>query len=372
MASKIPISQPPAPDEVEVSLFGPGIGESVVIHLGLGEWIIIDSCVDSRTRTAAPLEYLRRLNVDVKTAVKLLVVTHWHNDHMLGASQIFEAAESATIVCSGALQIHEFAELIAASTRERLGELELPEFARILEILKSRTGARKVSVGPIWAVEGRLLYSRGASATCGFAEIHSLSPSDSAMTLAHREFARYLPKYKEAQLTPVSLSPNNVAVVLWVKVGDARILLGSDLEESNNPGLGWRAILNSSVRDTLPAHVFKIPHHGSDTAHSDDVWKKMLIAAPVVVLTPFLRGSKALPSSSDVERILSKTPNAYATAKSGGRAAPRRDRAVERLVGGRLRAMNGAMGHIRVRWSSVGATGSAQTDLFSGATQLSG
>ncbi len=107
---------------------------------------------------------------------------------------------------------------------------------------------------PIWAVEGRLLYSRAASATCGFAEVHSQSPSDSAMTLAHREFARYLPKYKEAQLTPVSLSPNNVAMVLWVKVGDARILLGSDLEESNNPGLGWRAIVNSNVRDTMPAH----------------------------------------------------------------------------------------------------------------------
>jgi glyoxylase-like metal-dependent hydrolase (beta-lactamase superfamily II) len=132
LASKIPLEQPPAPDEIEVSLFGPGIGESIVVHLGLGEWMVVDSCLDSARREAAPLRYLCKIGVDVRNAVKLLVITQWHNDHILGASEVFDAAESATIVCSGALQNRELYELIAASAHERLGELETLEFARIL------------------------------------------------------------------------------------------------------------------------------------------------------------------------------------------------------------------------------------------------
>jgi len=38
------------PDELEVSVFGPGYGESLAIHLGLGSWIIIDSCRHNQTR----------------------------------------------------------------------------------------------------------------------------------------------------------------------------------------------------------------------------------------------------------------------------------------------------------------------------------
>jgi beta-lactamase superfamily II metal-dependent hydrolase len=371
LASRTPLEEPPDPDEVEVFVFGPGIGESVVIHLGLGEWIVIDSCIDSRTREAAALQYLGRLGVDVRQALKLVVVTHWHNDHMLGASKVFEAAESAAMVCSGALKTPEFAQLIAASDRERLGELEVPEFAKILEILRARKrGARAASVGPIWAVEGRVLYTRASTPECGTAEVLSLSPSDGAMTLAHREFARYLPKYNEAQLTLVALSPNNVAVVLWVKVGNARILLGSDLEESPSPTLGWHAIINSKVRDTSLGHMLKIPHHGSVTGHNNDVWNEMLMPSPVVALTPFLRGRTPLPSESDIARIKARTPNAYATSRPGGWRPLRREPTVERLLGRRLRAMTGDLGHVRVRWSSRQSSPVPAVDLFSGATRL--
>ncbi len=36
----------PEPDEIEVSLIGPGYGESVLVHLGDGEWVVADSCVE--------------------------------------------------------------------------------------------------------------------------------------------------------------------------------------------------------------------------------------------------------------------------------------------------------------------------------------
>ena len=36
----------PSAREIEVSLFGPGYGECVLVHLGEGQWMIVDSCVE--------------------------------------------------------------------------------------------------------------------------------------------------------------------------------------------------------------------------------------------------------------------------------------------------------------------------------------
>ena len=38
---------PPSPDELEISLFGPGRGECVVVHLGNNDWLVVDSCLDN-------------------------------------------------------------------------------------------------------------------------------------------------------------------------------------------------------------------------------------------------------------------------------------------------------------------------------------
>src|SRR4051812_1212421 len=106
---------PPEPDELEVSLFGPGVGECVVVHIGAGEWLVVDSCIDPSTRKPVALDYLTAMNVDVSRMVKLVVVTHWHDDHMRGVSALFSRAESAKFVCSSVLQVEEFQTVIAAS-----------------------------------------------------------------------------------------------------------------------------------------------------------------------------------------------------------------------------------------------------------------
>lgn len=44
---------PPAADEIEFSLFGPGYGEAVAVHLGDGTWLLIDSCIDPDSTTTS-------------------------------------------------------------------------------------------------------------------------------------------------------------------------------------------------------------------------------------------------------------------------------------------------------------------------------
>jgi glyoxylase-like metal-dependent hydrolase (beta-lactamase superfamily II) len=78
------VNRAPDPDQFEVSVLGPGYGEAIVVHLGNGEWLTVDSCIDSRTREVAPMAYLRGLGVNLATQVRLVVTSHWHDDHVAG------------------------------------------------------------------------------------------------------------------------------------------------------------------------------------------------------------------------------------------------------------------------------------------------
>jgi hypothetical protein len=52
-------------------------------------------------------------------------------------------------------------------------------------------------------------------------------------------------------------------------IGDIALLLGADLEETGEEDTGWSVIVASTERPHGKASIFKIPHHGSETAHHD-------------------------------------------------------------------------------------------------------
>lgn len=74
----------PAPDQIEISVFGPGFGECVLVHLGEGHWIIVDSCMNRTVRKPAALAYFDEIGIDPAAAVEAVVATHWHDDHVSG------------------------------------------------------------------------------------------------------------------------------------------------------------------------------------------------------------------------------------------------------------------------------------------------
>ena len=61
---------PPKDNEFELSVFGPGVGECLVVHLGMGKWIIVDSCLDKTGTGPVALEYLNSLGVDIESQVR--------------------------------------------------------------------------------------------------------------------------------------------------------------------------------------------------------------------------------------------------------------------------------------------------------------
>ena len=60
--------------EFELALLGPGYGESVVLHVGSGVWIVVDSCLDKHGIPGA-LSYLESIGLDPARAVGSRSVT---------------------------------------------------------------------------------------------------------------------------------------------------------------------------------------------------------------------------------------------------------------------------------------------------------
>jgi len=301
----------PDKSELEIVLFGPGYGECILIHIE-GKWIVIDSCTFAGSREPAALTYLEQIGVDLTTEVSLLVATHWHDDHIRGFSRLVETCRTAEVYISGALHDKEFFSFVYAyrdQPQTALGS-GVDEIYRSISV--SRDSGRKLGL----AVPNRSILVRDSSSTSHGREIRlwTLSPSDSEITEFLAEIGASLlelPGSTKHRAPP--RRPNHASVVCWLDCGTTCFLFGSDMEVSSNTNRGWHAIVEG--RQALgKAALFKVPHHGSENGHLPTVWSKLLVDQPVSLVTPFRRGSVALPKATDMDRIAGMSSVVYLTA----------------------------------------------------------
>lgn len=348
-------------------MLGPGLGESVLVHLGGGEWLIADCCV-GRGRNVAPLGYLTSIGVD-SGAVRWLVATHWHDDHVRGFGDLVAACPNAKVAHAVALEHDEFLGLVVISEDLMIsGTSGVGEMRQTIEVLAASGRGKAIPVGA-----DRRLDQASAGAGRPSFQIWSLSPSDAAVLAAVTQFAEWAASPGDAKKAVPRPKRNPSAVALLVSVGEVSLLLGADLETHPALDQGWNAVLASIGRPTDRSHFVKIPHHGSVTAHHEGIWTDLLIDNPHAVVTPFRQGRVDLPKDSDVERIVAKTSNAWLTHPRGTGAAPRRHRAVERTLrerGGSLRLLSVDPGRVTLRRPADGS-GSWTVDAPSPAVLLS-
>lgn len=347
------LTSAPGSQELEVSVFGPGFGECILLHLGDGHWAVIDSCLDATSKQPAALHYLNGFGVAPATSIQLVVATHWHDDHMDGISKVFQAATGATFACTAAVQQPEFNDILAAWTGTQFlaGGSGIDEFRSILaELRKRSSSARKVA--PKLAGVGRTLWPiSGKANPCGMS-IKCLSPSDAAVLATISRLKGVAPVSSKVRRRLPHLKENDTSVVLSVEAAGHRILLGGDLHVRADRSLGWLAIVDDHDGSDARHHAFKIPHHGSPTGDHDDVWNKLTVEQTCAVTTPFVGGSVRLPSAEDCQRILSKTQNAYLSAPPLPGKFRDTNKAVERTVQETTRSVHlvpGKYGHVRLR-----------------------
>jgi hypothetical protein len=283
----------PEPDELEISLFGPGFGECVVVHAGCGDWIVVDSCIGPDGRTPAGLDCLKRIGVDASMSVQRIVATHWHNDHVRGIAQTVAACPSAKFICSQALWSKEFISLTELWKSQGLPASPIAELAGVLDHLTQSNALLKGSSGysPLgFAIANRCLWRRGAvgdAATDTSAELHSLSPSDAAVQRSLQVIAELFTAGRTLT-RPLPSRPNQFSVALWLRFGDVRALLGADMEEQNNPHGGWTVIVGSAERPDGQTQIESAPRLPMHSSQPLSVSSRA-VAKPAVLIGRFTK-----------------------------------------------------------------------------------
>jgi len=318
----------PDPKRSTLTIFviGPGKGESQLVSLPDGKWMVVDCCMSGRTNL--PKSLLHHFNVK---RIDLLVVTHSHVDHLRGIPELlsdFDVQRVWRWAHAGTLD----------DVLPRLCGM-LPRNRRLLALSGAVRAIDEFAERRANAVSDASTDTRPWPAG-GDYTVHPLSPTPHEVHAYRKQFDRLfeLKKGKPALSSEVlsfvggarrlPMPGNGLSMALSIGWKARRIVLGGDVEVSGDPKRGWDGIL-SLLRDegeealVRDAAVVKLSHHGSSGAWSPAAWKLHSQARPVevAIATPFAEGPRPPPHGQTL-RNLSRQANQLlltSTAKGCGR-----------------------------------------------------
>lgn len=296
------------PSACDTIVFGKGTGESILVRISDNEWIIVDSCLNNKGKPAA-LDYLTNNNIDIKNDVKLIIISHFHDDHISGLSDIIESCCSATLVISAALNTEDFNEYIDALSKTGVEMAKTKEIKRIMGFFPSLLQKQRL----LFAKKDCTLFRSQTGI-----EIHSLSPSDNDIAQSDLDFSNYMKIAKNLPDIASSakiVNPNHYCVVSRIfspSSTDNEILLGADLEVKTDRG--WDSVccaLNSPKPNKVG--IFKLPHHGSKTGFHQKTWDDLIRSKPISIMTTY--DSSSLPREDMVSIYKERSSSLHCTSQ---------------------------------------------------------
>lgn len=279
----------PNEDEIEISVFGRGYGECIILCIGNHDFVVVDSFINPQTNNPISIDYLQAMNIDC-AAIKYVILTHWHADHIAGISKVLNAANpNVKLVLSPIITEKKFNAFITQGIQEGLNSTS--EFSNVLTYIRKR--GKECII--LTAQDLRVC----ANEEINDVEIFALSPQQLDLV---RYFQTLIHSIKNHKTAYEFHDDNILSIVLLMKFMNDGILLGGDLENGTSTTDGWNAVVNNYSHKKCRPSIFKIPHHGSENGHNDLVWKNILSEKPISILTVYNKGSK-LPKESDIDRI---------------------------------------------------------------------
>ena len=216
------------PDLLYVGVFGPGVGENIILRIPPDNWFIVDGCLIKGKSPAA--EVLRHHHARWSG----ILLTHPHHDHVLGLVDLFDFEGGGLVGC---------ADL----------SLVLPErwISSPDANMHLMSGAVEDALSAIldrWEryPEEHWLVRSGDIRAIGTATITALHPDQAAVDLFGGDRNQ----------------ANRIATPVLLEWEEVRLLLGADVVDQDWEKVGQR-------RAALGNHSFlKVPHHGSREAVS--------------------------------------------------------------------------------------------------------
>ena len=356
----------PEPNEIELTVFGPGYGECIVVHMGSGKWAIIDSCLDDALEPAS-LSYLAKIDVSVEQAVVSVSASHWHDDHVKGLARTVEACRTARLSFGAALQSIEFVAFLQAHEDQPVRKLDRggTELLNCLRLVVEQGRTIK----PLHEDTIIVDFDDHQLAHGLRVEMRALSPSG----IQFSDFLRRIGSFPGSHIGQAKgrisePSRNDLSVAMLFMVGDQAVLLGGDLEQLSDSQKGWQAVVEGRRGRRPLAQFFKVPHHGSHNAHNDDVWTEMLTELVSSIVTPWTKGGRRLPSDTDLDRLGGLSDKCYLTSSRLASPKKRYSAEVMKLVKAadvKLDTSIYSGGQVTIRW--VPNDGPPTIQLFNGA-----
>lgn len=360
----------PQSDIFEVALIGTGggYGESVVVHLGDNNWIVIDSCIDPHTKTCLPLEYLKSINVDIANDVKLIICSHWHDDHILGISELLSECTSSKFCMARTTDTRKFLQLVGLDYYKSKSEPSASSTAEIAKCIKIIDN-RNISITT--AEQDRLLLNTKTNKINS--KVYALSPSDFIINEFDKEISSLITNYGTSNRKITIQTPNAKSVALYIAINNHSILLGSDLEVSSDNNKGWLCILDNCQCISGKSSLFKIPHHGSLNGYHERIWNDLLHPNVTASLTPWNYNNK-LPKQSMLDVFLNHTDNLFITSLDNfSNSAKKRDKSISKAINkfnSSLYEVKYKYGVIRCRLNILDDNSKWNTELFGEAKKI--
>ncbi len=274
----------------------------MLININDDTYVVIDSFINYASGNSVILDYLQEAVISPEK-VKFIIATHWHDDHVKGLSQVLKECSQSKFVISNALSSNEFLTLLGKHDLISSHNSGIKEFSEMFEYLSDK------GVKPILVSQDQIIH-RNQINEIGV-EIVALSPSNSSIIDA-LHFFNSLP-INGSNKNVVKPKLNHLSIVVQMKVNDLTCLFGADLENHPDTEKGWTAVLGSETFSVKTSNVFKVPHHGSKNASSNELWASLSNSNIISMLTPWRRGNRFIPTNDEAREILTHSDQAYIT-----------------------------------------------------------
>lgn len=221
-----PLLDPINPDLLYVIVFGPGRGETVLIHVPRGRWIVIDSF------RAGAFPASSRAIAKYGGEVDLLIATHPHFDHCGGFVDLIDRFPDARIGC-----VHPAEEDVLPNVPNdplAMAGIEARKtYDRIWDEWEKNNAKKWLTIrDSSWSFDNGFIRT-----------LHPPAPTSRS-------------DWSKARV-------NELSSAMWLEWHQTRVLLGADVTKSSWPDIA------SSYPFINRHDAMKIPHHGSNEAIDD-------------------------------------------------------------------------------------------------------
>lgn len=283
---------------LEIHVFGSStMGEGIVLKLPDSRYAVVDCCFRGNIADVSSNPMIAFLTSRKVKRLAFICLTHPHEDHYFGISQILSTFQTDQFFRSAALTPSKLRQIIYSESEESLKHGDTGRQKALRELLAIDKTWKEVSKEkPQERVMAALdIYPPNLPKKPGFT-ITGISPCDGEMDAYEASLIKCLDK------APFNLKHNRISVGLLINCKKFNLILGGDMEEKN-----WESVLEKFEPSQLASRLVKVSHHGSKTGNCDGPWEALSSgkSKPIGVIT----GKKAsgLPTKDMVQKLQSYT-----------------------------------------------------------------